>query len=277
VNTELTKRAGEAVKPTARGGYRGIASSGDVDCAGDRMLSWKFPASGRVPLLVGHDPAVPIGDAMLTVEGDVLVAELLFPPSGTSVATDEARRLVEAGVARLSIGFGRDSKGKANELGGVDWNPANVIEVSIVGAGCLSAAGVPHGKCAGTCACGAKPETRYLVDPATVAELLPKAIAAEFRKQLCAAAGRLDSTDEDLAHVLKGIRQHRAEPGLPAGLARFFAAAGREDRPEPAELGPSRLAVLEDAQERARGAHAVKQLQDQAREGNELLSSYLRR
>jgi HK97 family phage prohead protease len=86
------------------------ASSPSVDLAGDiveqsGIILSAFHANPVV--LWQHDPGQPIARALQTgMSGGNLTALIQFPPEGTSAQSDEAWRLIQAGiVSTVSIGF----------------------------------------------------------------------------------------------------------------------------------------------------------------------------
>ena len=131
-------------------GDRWIAtlSTPDVDCDGDRVRGWEWDGE-TLPLMAAHDHgSLPVGLVRPFVDGEALKGELIFPAMGTTVAADEARRLVEGGILKaVSIGFA--GMGKQNELDGVDFERVKVKEVSLVGVGCCDSAKIEgRAKCA---------------------------------------------------------------------------------------------------------------------------------
>jgi hypothetical protein len=236
------KRLGVEVRPNAKGWYPGIANIGDEpDCVGDLIESYEYMP--RVPFLRSHASAEPaLGDAYPSAVGRRLHVEIALAPAGTSVAVDEARRTIEAGIAELSIGFTPREEGRRNVHGGVTWPRVRVNEISLVGAGCSVGSGVPGGKLLQAerrCACAAEPRT-YRVPPELVAkaaaEVIPALLRDEYRKALCAAGGRLGDTDEDLAAVLAKMRSHGA-PGAGAVLRKMLSTG--PSTPETRALAPS--------------------------------------
>lgn len=141
--------AGAELRPTEDASrWTAVLSTKDVDCEGDRVSGWKWD-SEALPLMAAHAHGhLPVGTVRPYVEGDRLMGELTFPPLGTSVASDEARKLVEGGVVKaVSIGFA--GLGKKNEHDGIDFSEVNVKEVSLVGVGCCASAKIEgRAKCA---------------------------------------------------------------------------------------------------------------------------------
>jgi HK97 family phage prohead protease len=86
------------------------ASSPSVDLAGDIVEQSGIILSAyhaNPVVLWQHDPAQPIARAIQTgMSGGNLTALVQFPPTGTSEQSDEAWRLIQAGiVSTVSIGF----------------------------------------------------------------------------------------------------------------------------------------------------------------------------
>ena len=229
----LTKLVG--VTPTSRGTYTGIASDQLPDCAGDVMKDWVTPVT--VPILIGHDPRrMAVGKAKLTRQGNVLVAELDLVPPGTSADADEARRIIEAGAAQLSIGFRPIEPGKLNSHGGLDYPKVEVLELSLVGAGCVASAGVPGGKCkCTTTAPAAAGEQLFLVDPTLLVGALKSALTAAIEEELARAAGALDAEGWRAQRRRKAAMRTTAAP-MP------FLRGVQEERPERLQLAPDPIA-----------------------------------
>lgn len=125
-----------------------ILSTDEVDCEGDRVKGWEWEGD-TIPLMAAHDHgSLPVGLVRPFIEEGKLKGELIFPAMGTTVASDEARKLVEGGVLKaVSIGF--QGMGRPNELDGVDFERVKVKEVSLVGVGCCSSARIEgRAKCA---------------------------------------------------------------------------------------------------------------------------------
>jgi hypothetical protein len=210
-----TKNTDAAVTPVAGSDglvFRAVLSDPAPDCVGDRVtvVSW----SDDLRLLVGHDTSKPpVAFVRARREGGRFVGELVFPPAGTSAASDDARRLIASGVAdRVSIGFRTLKPGKGNDHGGYDLE-AHVHEVSLVGVGCCDSCRIGKSK--------GKPEPVLMVIPSpkpaaakapdrqpvytvrpedvvrAILEALPRAIDAEVSKAVNYLRGRLPDDLQD--------------------------------------------------------------------------------
>lgn len=132
-----TKQRDAELKPVGGGVWRAVLSSPEPDCVNDRVFDWVWTGD-TLPLLSGHDTSrLPIGRIRPYKQRNRLLGELTFAVKGSSVASDEARALVEQGVAiGVSIGFTAVETPKANPYGGFDFPLVRVHEASMVGAQC---------------------------------------------------------------------------------------------------------------------------------------------
>jgi HK97 family phage prohead protease len=118
---------------------RVIASDGSVDRMGDivepgGLRLQEIPRRG-VPFLAQHDAEAPIARATrIWRDGDRIMADVTFPPEGTSQKSDEYLRLIKADVVdAVSIGF-NPHRSEALPRGGlrfVDWSLLEISAVSV--------------------------------------------------------------------------------------------------------------------------------------------------
>lgn len=132
-------------------GSRWIAtlSTPEVDNHGDTVTldAWQWEGA-TVPLLVSH-AGPPVGSVRPYRDGNRLLGEITFLPTGASTAADEARGRVEAGDLRsLSPRF--VGVGTRNGRGGIDFR--NTISQGVLARGRRRESGSPdhRGEVAGS-------------------------------------------------------------------------------------------------------------------------------
>lgn len=114
-----------------------IASDGSIDRQNDIVepagLRLHEVAARGVPVLAQHDSAAPIARApRVWRSGDKVLAQIDFPPEGTSQKSDEYLRLVKTGVVdTVSIGF-MPHKSEPLRGGGVRFTDWSLLEISFV-------------------------------------------------------------------------------------------------------------------------------------------------
>jgi len=188
----------------AKGVFKFILSTGDLDCEGDSIdpRGWKLERFRKNPVvLLGHDASKPIARARkVTVENGALVAEIVFPPKGADELADEVRGRVESGLLTgASVGF-RMLEWTARQDGGRDISSSELIEASLVAIPCnRETLRVAAMKAATT-----KPELQAMVDAAmrqAVAKAAPKRVSREIAVKAVRNQCRASFRDEALKFV----------------------------------------------------------------------------
>jgi HK97 family phage prohead protease len=112
-----------------------IASSSRPDLDGDIIEQGGWVLPSHLPILASHERASwPVAKTEhIRLVGDKLVVVGLFPPTGSSSKSDEARMLVAAGVLRgVSVGFRPIAKPVPNVHGGFTFSRQQLNEISLV-------------------------------------------------------------------------------------------------------------------------------------------------
>src|SRR5215468_1236429 len=115
-----------------------VASTGALDRDRDRISpgAWDLLGYRRNPaVFANHDhQSLPVARALdPRIEDGRLVTTIEFPPPGISAAADEVHDLVASGFLRgVSVGF-KPSGGTPNLHGGLDYDKAELLEISLVG------------------------------------------------------------------------------------------------------------------------------------------------
>jgi len=117
--------------------FRFTVSEGIEDRDGDliHVDAWNLDNFLKNPIvLLHHDLSRPVARvSSIHTDGNRLVADITFPPEGTSRDSDEALQLVRAGVLRATSVRFLPRKGRPRENGhGIEYHEVELLEISLV-------------------------------------------------------------------------------------------------------------------------------------------------
>lgn len=194
----ILKFVAEGPREVSARTYRFVASTSERDRDGDvlSVTGWELDAYKKNPVvLASHNAkALPVAKARVWIEGGRLMADITFPPPGTSKASDEAHALVAGGFLRaVSVGFMPKERQPLPDGKGWLFTRQELTEISLVSVPALPSAVLAAslgGKTPTVQQWG--PQRKFILDPDSVAALTSRLVAEEVRRQVRRLRGRLD-------------------------------------------------------------------------------------